>query len=107
MLLKTSLSSILSYLDSAMSPYGVDVHPLMQRLSSPSPQSFRLSRLVKNESLNWKGEEAKESPSEPDHQLVQIDPAALCKKCRKRLQEKNVLSASSTAVRYVGLWMLM
>ena len=63
---------------------------------------LRLIRLYgENESLNWKGEEAKGSYSEPDHQLVQIDQAALCKKCRKRLQEKKILSANSTVVRYV------
>ena len=153
------LSDILSYLQSAMSPDSADVHPMVQRLSSPSvgqassaereshteaafwkveglpePNThsapeiemlkqevahlkkqcsraeeerkrhedchLRLIRLYgENESLNWKGEEAKESPSEPDHQLVQIDPAALCKKCRKRLEEKKILSAKSTAVR--------
>ena len=27
---------------------------------------------------------------------MQIDQAALCKKCRKRLQEKKILSANST-----------
>ena len=156
------LNDILSYLQSAMSPDSADVHPMVQRLSSPSvglassaeresrteveglpePNThsapeiemlkqevahlkkqcsraeeerkrhedchLRLIRLYgENESLNWKGEEAKESPSEPDHQLVQIDPAALCKKCRKRLEEKKILSAKSTAVRYVGLWMMM
>ena len=160
------LSDILSYLQSAMSPDSADVHPMVQRLSSPSvgqassaeresrteaaleveglpePNThsapeidmlkqevgrlkkqcsraeeerkrhedchLRLIRLYgESESLNWKGEEAKESPSQPDHQLVQIDPAALCKKCRKRLEEKKILSAKSTAVRYVGLWMLM
>lgn len=144
----------------------VDVHPLMQRLSSPSveqgssteresrtaaafwkikrqltePDSsakiemlkqevarlqkqcsrveeerkrhedchLRLIRLYgENESFNWKSEEAKESHSEPDHQTVQIDQAELCKKCRKRLHEKKILSANSTVVRcvYVGLWM--
>ena len=112
------------------------VHPLMQRLSSPSVGQassaeigmlqqevarlekqcsqaeeerkrhedchLRLIRLYgEHESLNWKGEEAKGSHSEPDHQLVQIDQAALCKKCRKRLQEKKILSANSTVVRYV------
>ena len=97
------------------------VHPLMQRLSSPSvgqassaeigmlqQEVARLEKQCSQAEEERKRHEdchlvtkAKGSHSEPDHQLVQIDQAALCKKCRKRLQEKKILSANSTVVRYI------